>query len=445
MEALLILLVAGMCTGLPLWMGGRFGVLPYASPMHILGYFCLFGFLVKVAVYVVSPELAFFRHFAHAPWALPTGALYLASFIFCMCLGYRLAIRPDDPIRPTLAPHLVVARLRWVGALTLLAFVIAGLTLALMLQARGISGTMSETLTALNTDKQIAVNAQGVGATLAGLKTLFVVPKLVFVLALARAICCPSPRNTCLAGVLAALLVGIALITGDRFELVELMLIAAATYGLMGGRARAGVLWTAALAFVALVIVSAYMTTLRGAEGGLARQIVASTYFLDINVAAIMTDRVAPGMYLWGESYGWWSFGWIPRTLWVDKPAIDLGVYFKRDVLGVPTGGAFNVTGPGEAFLNFGWWGIAVGGVLGGVYRRAEVWLLQPDHCLRFGSFLYYPLLLSPFVQASLQSSFSGFIVGATAQGAVIAGIIWLTIPRFCKASGLVRGDVHVA
>jgi hypothetical protein len=136
---------------------------------------------------------------------------------------------------------------------------------------------------------------------------------------------------------------------------------------------------------------------------------------------------------LLGESYTWWTFGWIPRALWFDKPAIDLGVFLKRDVMQVYTGGAYNVTGPGEAFINFGWFGLGVGAALGALYRRMEEVLLGGANVLRYGSFLLYPVLLYPFVQATLQSSFSAFIVGAVAQSILIIAMIILCVPRFSQ------------
>ena len=59
MENLLIVAVACLATALPLWLGGRYGAVPLVSPMHQLGYFCAFGFLVKAVVYAFAPEWSF--------------------------------------------------------------------------------------------------------------------------------------------------------------------------------------------------------------------------------------------------------------------------------------------------------------------------------------------------------------------------------------------------
>ncbi|EBA12396.1 hypothetical protein RCCS2_13904 [Roseobacter sp. CCS2] len=423
--------LALVCTVVPFWMGGRYGLLRLVSPMHLLGYFCAFGFLVKVTVYAAKPEYAFYSRYIDTPGAMQTGAIYLAGFILLMCLGYRCAVRPMDPGAAVQEAQMIAAGLARQGWLFAAAFAVAGLTFALLLQARGISLLSADLLSAFNQDKQINVNSDGVGATLAGIKTLFVVPKFAFVLLLAQGLVQRAGWLLMQAFILAILLVVIALISGDRFELVELLVFGSATYLMLGG--PVGLRAVASMTAVAGVVLwlSAYMTALRGTEAGLLHQIVGSTYFLDINAAVMVTDQVKPANYLLGETYGWWTFGWVPRAIWVEKPAIDLGVFLKRDVMGVTTGGAFNVTGPGEAFMNFGWAGACIGFVLGWIYRRAEVLVLSARLSLRYASFYLYPLILYPFVQATLHSSFSGFIVGASAQAALIFAMIALFVPRY--------------
>ena len=447
MENLLTVPLALMCTALPLWMGGRYGMVPLVSPMHLLGYFCAFGFLVKVAVYSVRPEYAFYSRYIDTPGAMLTGAIYLAGFILLMCLGYRCAVRPFDPAPATREARIVADGLVRQGWLFAGAFVVAGFTFAVLLQARGLSIWSADLLSSFNQDKQINVQADGVGATLAGIKTFFVVPKLAFVLLLAQGLVRRCTVLIAQALILAGLLVAIALISGDRFELVELLVFGSATYLILGGQVGLRALACMTGAAAAVLLLSAYMTTLRGTDAGIWRQIVSSTYFLDINAAVMVTDQVRPASYLLGESYGWWTFGWVPRAVWLDKPAIDLGVFLKRDVMQITTGGAFNVTGPGEAFMNFGWAGAFVGFVLGWVYRRCEVLLLSARSSLRLGGGYLYPLLLYPFVQATLHSSFSGFIVGAAAQAVLIFAIIALVLPRYRvlpAARPTATGDAYV-
>ena len=431
MENFLTISLALVCTIIPLWLGARYGMVRLVSPMHLLGYFCAFGFLLKVTVYAAVPEFAFYSRYIETPGAMQLGATYLAGFILLMCLGYRFAVCASDPLAAVHEARIVAGGVVRQGWLFAVAFAVAGLTFAMLLNARGLSLFSADLLSAFNQDKQIDVGRNGVGATLAGIKTLFIVPKCAFVLLLAQGLVRQSKWLLAQAFVLALLLVVIAIISGDRFELVELLVFAGATYLMLGGRVGPVALIQMSVGAGLVLLLSAYMTALRGSDAGLLHQIVGSTYFLDINAAIMVTDQVKPGAYLWGESYGWWTFGWVPRAIWVDKPAIDLGVFLKRDVMQVTTGGAFNVTGPGEAFINFRWSGVLVGFALGWVYRRCEVALFSARAAVRWASFFLYPLLLYPFVQASLHSSFSGFIVGAAAQAVLIFAMLALFVPRW--------------
>ncbi|SFR44577.1 oligosaccharide repeat unit polymerase [Yoonia tamlensis] len=430
MEIFLVTTLALLCTVLPFVIGQRLGCVRYVSPMHLLGYFCGFGFLAKVAAYGFSPSLAFYGRFVQTPSALAYGALYLGLFVLLICCGYVASLRISGSYVATAPARQVAAHIGRLGWLFGCAFLFSLLTFATVLRARGLSLFDPALLAGLNATKQINVNDAGVGATLAGIKTFFVVPKFAFVLLLANGIARRAPLVLAGAGALGALLVGIAVISGDRFELIELMLFALATYAILGGRIGARALCVGLLAAGMVLAVSAYMTQLRfhGAHVSLFEQIVGATYFLDINVAVMVTDRVAFDQQLLGQSYAWWSFGWVPRAFWPDKPAIDLGVYFKRDIMQIYTGGAFNVTGPGEAFINFGWFGLGVAPLLGALYRRCEEWLLNDAHSARF---LLYPILFYPFVQATLQSSFSAFIVGAAAQMVLVVAMIALFVTRF--------------
>ncbi|KJZ20669.1 O-antigen polymerase [Loktanella sp. S4079] len=429
MASVLTIALAAICAVVPFVIGQRHGVVRLVSPMHLLCYFCALGFLAKFTIYSFQPELAFYRKFDLDPSAPLLGAAYLSGFVLLMCCGYLSGIRRISS--PTYSARLIAAGIERSAWLTLGAFTVALGTLFLILNARGASLFDASLLSGLNTAKQINVNDNGVGATLAGIKTLFIIPKFAFVLILARGIARRSMLQLMIAAALAGLLIVIALVSGDRFELIELLIYALATYLILGGRIGGRAIVVAAMGAAIVTMVSIYMTQLRLGHGSLVGQVFGSTYFLDINASVMITDQIKADQFLWGASYSWWSFGWVPRAFWFDKPAIDLGVYFKREVMQIYTGGAYNVTGPGEAFINFGWAGVSVGFVLGWVYRRIEEALLAPGNIMRFGSFLFYPMVFYPFVQATLQSSFSAFIVGAVAQTVLIVLMILLCVTRF--------------
>ena len=431
--AFVVILLALCAVCVPLALGARFGVLPLLSPMHLVGYFCALGFLAKVVVYPARPDWAFYARFVDAPEALLVGAVYLALFVFGICAGYLLAVNRRSTNQPASLTQISASKVTHPNVLFALAILVAACTFLAILRARGMS-LSGDVLLQLNSEKQIDVSAAGVGATLAGVKTLFVVPKCAFVLLLAYGLSRGDRRALWQAMVLAGLLVFVALVSGDRFELVELLVYTVLTYLLVGGRNGLGTVLRLGVACAAVLVLSAYMTALRGSADGLVQQIIGSTYFLDVNAAVMVTSTVAPHQMLWGESYSWWGFGWVPRVWWPDKPAVDLGVYFKRDVMGVMTGGAFNVTGPGEAFINFGWWGLGVAPVIGAFYRWVEVWLLSATQLLS-GGWVVYPLIFYPFIQATLQSSFSAFVVGAAAQLLLICLMISVFLPRYRLAT----------
>jgi hypothetical protein len=426
-----IILLAFVATALPLWMGRRYGLLPLASPLHLVGYFCAAGFLVKALVYPFHPQWAFYQRFELDGDAALVGATYLTLFVLVLCLGYRITVGGTVQTHRAGISRLSAGGLRGHRFIFGLALAVALLTFVAILRARGVSGLSFDLLARLNTDKQIDVSASGVGATLAGIKSFFIVPKCAFVLLLGHGLAARDWRSLGYAVSLAGVLVAIALVSGDRFELVELLAYAGLTYLITGGPVGARSVLAASVAGAVVLLLSGYMTALRGSEAGLLQQIVGSTYFLDFNAAVMVTGSVAPSQMLWGESYGWWSFGWVPRAWWPEKPAIDLGVYFKAEIMGVPTGGAYNVTGPGEAFINFGWWGLAVAPVLGSLYRWIEVALLAPVALLSQGGGVIYPLIFYPFIQATLQSSFSAFVVGAAAQAVLILMMLAVFLPRY--------------
>jgi oligosaccharide repeat unit polymerase len=430
MADLFIIALAFCCTLIPLYGGARWGLVAWVSPLHILAYLAAAGFLAKALAYATAPDLAFYARFEPAPGAVLRGAIYLGLFILLITLGYGMACRPLSRRLIVVATRIKAGQLRHGLPLALGAGCVTLLTIALILRARGAGWGDAGLLASLNSAKQIAVNADGVGATLAGIKTFFVVPKYAFILSLAALILQPGARLALITGALALLLVAVALVSGDRFDLVELAVYALASYALMGGRIglRGGLAML--LAGILLALVAGQMTQLRGAEAGLGAQILGSSYFLDLNIAVMVTDRVSPDLMLGGQSYFWWLYGWVPRAIWPDKPAVDLGVYLKQVVMGEMAQGGYNVTGPGEAFINFGWGGLLMAPLLGAVFRWGEAFLLQPARNLAHGTAFLYPLLFYPFVQASLQSSFSAYLVGAMAQLLVVLALRPVVLAR---------------
>lgn len=441
MISLLHLFLAISCVAMPWAVARRVGMIRYFSPLHLVAWFAGFGILLKTISYTVNPALAFYPRFAPTPGADMLGLIYLTLFIAALCLGYVTMCKGALPSHNPAVSRLVSATLRRRWLVISIAIVVSLSVVTMLLRARGVSHVSLRVIADLNSSKQIAVNDAGVGQTMAGLKMAFIVPKLVFVMCLAHAVASENKVSILVTTLLTCLMIGIGVITGDRFEMIELLLYGLITWVILNGGFSARAALVFGVALIALLCVGAIMTDLRlAANQGIAlgataerlfKQIVGSTYFLDLNTAVIVVDRVSADQALWGESYFWWTFGWVPRALWDAKPATDLGVYFKRDILGVATGGAFNVSGPGEAFINFRWAGVCVGFALGACYRWLEELTLRAQPSARYAAFLLYPLFVYPFVQATLQSSFSAHLVAAVVQLVLALPVIWLCLTRF--------------
>jgi hypothetical protein len=87
-------------------------------------------------------------------------------------------------------------------------------------------------------------------------------------------------------------------------------------------------------------------------------------------VMALTPDALPPMM---GRTMVGLIYGWIPRFLWHDKPAISPAYYFTTSYLGeppdTPTSAAMTI--PGDLYMNFLWPGLLVGMFVVGVVLRA--------------------------------------------------------------------------
>lgn len=413
---------------LPWMTARRFGLVDWVSPLHFASYFAFFGVFTKTILIVTAPELMFYSHLIEDESSIIGGFLYVLSFMVFLCLGYLLGIRRRTAPDLASLSRIAVERIRSPRLLALLGigiFLLAALALVI---SRGIGGFTSilstETIFTLNNSKSVATES-GVGQTFAGLKAFFIVPMFALFVVLGRQIIAPTFGNLVLAIALATTVVTSILLQASRLELLNLLFYYLCITVLMGNRVGARFFVKLFAAFFAVVGVFLMMTILRATRGGLddfelvllepLMQIIGSTYFIDINVPIIIIDRLPDLQLLLGESYTTWLYGWVPRDLWPEKPAVTLGPYVKREVIGLYGSiGGINPTGAGEAMLNFGWAGMFVGAGLGLMYRRLEEALLRPKTFVIYGGIWLYPLVFFPFIVATLQSSFSGTLVTST-------------------------------
>lgn len=425
----LFLLISAVIVVVPWLTARRYGLLPWVSPLHIVSYFALFGVLLKTIVYIFAPDVLMFSRFITHQSAILSGYLFLSGFVFFISLGYVAGVRrrtvPQLQELTTRAIWQVRNPWLWT-AVSIAIFLLAALSI---LSARGFSGISAlfstHTLYELNTQKIARIdNVNGFGNGFAALKSFFIIPTFAFMVWLSRQIARPAPQRLIMALLTGLIVVFSIIFQAKRMELADLLIYYLCLHVLLGYRVRAKMLLKLMVAFIAIFLLFVVMTTLRATKGGLDNaefallepllQIGGSTYFLDLNMPIVLFDRAGSYEHFGGASYFYWVFGWIPRSFWVDKPAITLGPYVKQTIFGLYGSiGGINPTGPGEAILNFGWAGMLVGAPLGWIYRRLEEYLLKPRTLSRKGGVWLYPLVFYPFIQGTLQSSFSATLIGA--------------------------------
>lgn len=410
---------------LPWMTAGRYGLLPWVSPLHFVAYFAFFGVLIKTVVLAIAPEVMIFSHFIGDENSILWGYLYLLLFIAFLCLGYIGGIRKKTTPDLAALSRLAVDRIKHPLLLAVLGIGVFLLAALSLLSARGIGGLTAlfsaEAIHSLNSTKVVTTNS-GVGQSFAALKAFFITPPLAMLVWIARHSVYPRAGNIVLILALTATVILSILVEAKRLELLNLLFYYLCISVLMGQRIKGRFLLKLFAVFFVIISLFMVMTTLRATKGGLDElefallepllQIAGSTYFLDINVPIMIVDRLDQLQLFLGESYSYWLFGWIPRDLWPGKPTVTLGPYVKQVVMGIQgTVGGINPTGAGEAMINFGWGGVFVGAGLGWMYRRIEEFLLRPKVFVVYGGIWMYPLIFFPFLVATLQSSFSATLV----------------------------------
>lgn len=432
---------------LPWQIAQRHGVLPLVSPLHFVAYFSVFGIFLKTIVFAIQPEAAFFTLFVSDPLSILLGYAYMAAFVVFLCLGYLLSKRwqPGAMFRHKALPGLM--KVRYPSALAFISIGIFLATALSILAARGIYGLTAlfsfETIYQVNTQKIVRIEGEdSFGQSFAALKLFFIVPTLAMSVWIARHLNRPSIATLAMTSFMTLLVVFMIMLQAKRLELLNLIFYFLCIY-VMSGRSISFRLWAGLLSGgLAIFAVFIVMTVLRSTKGGLENaeldllgpltQITSSTYFLDINMSVIMVDKAHFEDLFLGESYLYWLFAWIPRALWEGKPVITLGPYVKQEILGIyGTLGGVNPTGPGEAYLNFGFFGVLIGFCLGSFYRFIEELLLKSKDKMRGVSCWIYTLVLFDFIQSTLQSSFSAAVVTTIASLIVVTIFFQIVSFRF--------------
>lgn len=443
--AILCLILSTLCV-LPPFMVARYAVVPAVSPMHIVGYMALFGIFTKTVFFTIFSGEMYFFSFYIADQSVIAAYLYIAVFIWMICLGYVVAINGDHGSAVLKSAQLAVVKIRNPKTLAVIALGVALAVVSQMLAVRGLGGVTDalslETIDALNSSKIVRIDGvDGFGASYSVFRIFLFLPTMVSLVFLARYIKTNSRKDLII--LVAALLLDVFLtvLEGKRFGLVMIILNVVTICVLLDVKISIGTAMRSILAGIAMLMIFGLMSNLRANQtsnfdlkddaNNAIQQIFGSTYFLDINVPILILARASESEFLWGSSYTYWTYAWVPRQIWEAKPATTLGPYVKQEILGIyGTIGGVNPTGPGEAYLNFGWIGVFVGLGLGYAYRRLEEYFLSENGLQNRAGLWSYPLVASPFIVGTLQSSFSSTLTALAITHVLILLSIKITNGR---------------
>jgi len=402
--------------------------------MHIVALFAFLGIFVKSIAAILVPDSLFYNRFIFQDSSVPIGYIYLNFFVLFICIGYHHSVTSRQRLKVssfTRATSLL-KRSRLLALIGFTSFTVVSLVLISTLSAGSI-GAAYESGDLIQLKVQQIEGAEGFGKSFAAVKIFYVITVLCFTVYMSRYF--SERRLGLLFGAFALLSLISILLKSQRIELVEIALYTCFIYIATGGKISVKFVAWGAVGSAVIVTLFAVLSLVRTggtfADGNgldfysVVDQVLYSGYFLDINMPIVLIDRFDTGDVFFGASYFGWLIGWIPRSIWEGKPALALGPYVKTEVLGLwGTIGGLNPTSSGEAYLNFGYFGVVVGAALGFMYRKLEEYFLSSKGVFeRFGLWLY-PITVIPFVITTLQSTFSLALVAAGAKYAICLAVL---------------------
>ncbi len=435
MTEIVILFCAFTITIVPWSVAQKYGSAPLISPMHIVAFMAFMGVFVKTIGYVIDPNIAFMTPLLNDPNSALLSYAYVTLFVAGTCAGYVLSVtnRTKTSLGPDAATAVSRVRRDWV-----LLWVSIATTVIVTVLYFVVRGNIAEYDSLLGADALHNLNRQritridgieGYGASFSALRSFYGLTVLALLVFFSQLI---GPRKNPTA-LLKCLMVGLAVLviivtSGRRVEILAIAMQLFCIYVLLGGRVNPKLVITSAAGLLVIVMLFYLLTALRASETsdflssdtGIAVMfdiLIRSSFFLDINMPAVIIDRASSDDMYYGASYLYWLFGWIPRELWPEKPPVSIGPAVKALVLGFQGGvGGWNPTGPGEAYLNFSWGGPIVGFLLGAGYRRMEEILLLRDGVRKVAGLWVYPFVAIPLIIGTMQSSFSITVLSAAAK-----------------------------
>lgn len=449
---------------IPLITGRYLSIAPLGGPLAIVSLQLFLGVTVK-SIYLANSH----HLFSTKAWlqrsndSFEQAIIFMSLFSFLLCLGYWLGTKYERNInllkaKSKLSFSPVILTKKGSFKLLIIAVAISLFACFLYLKQRGLLGLSLFSLL-INANVSKVTQIEGLknanfGATFGFITQFFFVTQVYLLIFFSNLLIFPKSKlfRTGFISLLILCLFQI-LITGKRNAILGLIfpLILIAK---MSMKQRVGSNTDAKqkkqkvsskiiiLIIPVSIMVFCFITYVRGGFEGnlnfdilfsfdnLLEPVLESTYFTDVNILASIIEKMNSRSvdFMMGKSYMSTIYGFIPRFIWSDKPAISLGIFVKNEIFGLRgTLGGIPPTMPGEAFINFGWLGLIVPFIYGFALRKFEYLTLKASSGRSSIGFYLYTLLIFTLTWSLMQSSFSIIINGAVSS-LLLTLLVWKTI-----------------
>ena len=445
----------------PLIIGQNLSIAPLAGPLGIISLQLFLGVTVK-SIYLANNK----HLFSIYPWlqrsndSFERAIIFMSLFSFLLCLGYWLSTKYENKLilrrnkNFYFSPLILNKKSSYVSLIIAVAISLG--ICSLYLQQRGLLG-LSVLNLIVNANITKVAEIEGLknanfGNTFAFTTQFFMVTKIYLLIFFSNLIVSRSKINKIGFAILLVFCLFQVIVTGRRNELLNLivplmviakMLAKQPVSGQIEVKQKPQKIINKFLIIIipASIIIFGFITYVRGnfdnnldfnillSFNNFIEPILESTYFADINILGSIIERMKSRNldFMMGQSYLNVIYGFVPRFLWSDKPAISLGIFVKNEVFGLRGSlGGIPPTMPGEAFINFGWWGLIVPFIYGFVLRKFEYFVLIKLAKSTLGLYLY-SLLIFPIAWSLMQSSFAITINGIVSLTLLSYFFWWIT------------------
>lgn len=454
MSYLFMGIIALLVVIIPFSLSNRHGRFRFSNPLFILSISLLIGTGLKTIGLLWSPELSFYNIFNPTLAGPLKGYIFTFIFVCLMCVGYMVSVkrtrRIDDPVYALQYSPLILPDSRVV--LILLVTITVYLVTAFFYtraHSAGVSLAGLFTFEGLKTISRYKVDYIednfNFGATYGHIRIFFTL--IIFSLLVLFTQLYVRRKSAILLGSIAILIIlnfMVAIMLGKRTDLVMTILLLVLIHFCYRPQIKAKLLVYGFIALSAILVIFGVMTQARINKGlddvitlnildPIINQVIFSTYFFDINIISLVIENIKEDEYLYGKSYMDWTTSVIPRVFWPDKPGTSLGQYVSNVVMDRPPDlGGWVATITGEAYMNFGWFGVFIGGAFGMFFRKVEELLTSVKVLAYFGGPWFYTFFLYQWCWHLPQTSFSiffgGFLYNTILAAFVVFGLRWIAL-----------------